>query len=72
MVEEGIRDLSPSSSEISFPESRQHTPKLRLTTLNATHNYVEAHHKSKANGAKDNNSSKHTALRTNRKEKMQA
>jgi len=49
MVEESIRGLAPSSFEIRFPATAQHARQPRITMLNATLNYVEPHHKTRAN-----------------------
>jgi hypothetical protein len=54
MVEEGVRELSPSSLEISFPaEHSQHTQSAPQTMQNRTTNYVETHHKTPANRTRD-------------------
>jgi len=46
LVEEGIRELTPSSFEISLPaELAQHTQLPPIATLNVTHTNIELHAK---------------------------
>jgi hypothetical protein len=47
MVEEGVRDKTPSPFEISIPAEpcQQHTQTPRIATLNVTHTNIERHAK---------------------------
>jgi len=52
VVEERIRDITPSSSEITFPtEPHQHAQRSRLPTLKVTFNNIESAIKTPANSA---------------------